>query len=278
MEALILAWTTAGPQWSGSYASATATVRTSGVVRHPWTVAIDERVEIGTDAWLLVVDGGPLMRGVVGHGEITAVSSGQGRHQDLAIEFDALLPHGDQLPLARLEAFLPGIRQQTEARPLDGPAAATLRSLWSETVAPLRGSRHPVPGSLPARMVTRVPANSAEHDPDLRSLALAHRGSLCHACDVDLEQAYGDAGRDLMEVHHITPLEYLDSYYEVDPLTDLVPLCPTCHAVAHSGRPVPLRVEDIRRMLGSGGFLRGTIMTEEQLAAEAAAAQLRDPT
>jgi 5-methylcytosine-specific restriction protein A len=289
MEAIILAWTTAGPQWSGSYASDIATVRRTGLVRREWVVPDDPAVVPGIDVWLLVVDGGAAMRGVIGHGTIIGTSGimsgdttgntsagGEGTLR-LDIDVDVLLDHGDQLPLSQVESILPGVLQQrADTIPLDGPSAAAMRTLWAGTIGPDRGSREPTAGSLPQRMTTRISANRFERDPDLRRIALAHRGSLCQACDVDLEQVYGDAAHGLMEVHHITPFEHLTADYQPDPLVDLIPLCPTCHLVAHSRWPEPYGVQELRSMIREGGFLRGRIMTDEQLAAEAAAARLLD--
>lgn len=36
---------------------------------------------------------------------------------------------------------------------------------------------------------------------------------------------------------------------EFDPARDLVPVCPTCHALIHRGRTTPLSIEELRRAM-----------------------------
>lgn len=40
--------------------------------------------------------------------------------------------------------------------------------------------------------------------------------------------------RGIIEVHHIVPISQIGKEYEVDPINDLVPLCPNCHTALHS--------------------------------------------
>jgi predicted HNH restriction endonuclease len=44
------------------------------------------------------------------------------------------------------------------------------------------------------------------------------------------------------------PLSEIDDEYVVDPVRDLRPVCPNCHAMIHTARP-PLSVEAISRRL-----------------------------
>jgi predicted HNH restriction endonuclease len=52
-----------------------------------------------------------------------------------------------------------------------------------------------------------------------------------------------------MHVHHIRELASIGEEYEVDPIVDLRPVCPICHAMLHTKRPA-LPVEELRRILG----------------------------
>ena len=40
-------------------------------------------------------------------------------------------------------------------------------------------------------------------------------------------------GKDFIHVHHIIPLNEIKEEYTVDPIKDLVPVCPNCHAMLH---------------------------------------------
>ncbi len=61
-----------------------------------------------------------------------------------------------------------------------------------------------------------------------------HKGHVvCECCGFDFEKAYGEMGRGFIEVHHRFPLSQTDGEHEVNPETDLVPLCSNCHSMIH---------------------------------------------
>ncbi len=277
MEAVILAWDPDQPVWSGSYAGAVRSVQASGILWQTWAFPAGLTPELDLDAWLLVVGSRSAMCGIGGHGTVARIGapSAEATTTQVDIDFDLLLPHGDQLPLSRLVEELPhlGAVEKT-VQPLDRSSARVVRRLWAEANPPQRGALDATPGALPSRAVRRGWSNRFEQDTDVRRTVLAHRGSVCHACGLDMEQRYGVLARDLVQVHHVTPLGLVDGDYEVDPLSDLVPLCASCHVVAHSRWPDPYSVREIRVMLRRSGFLSGTVLTDEQLEAQAAALRI----
>ena len=48
-----------------------------------------------------------------------------------------------------------------------------------------------------------------------------------------------------MAVHHVTPLAAIGGKYRVDPVRDLIPLCASCHQIAHRRSP-PYSVAEIK--------------------------------
>ena len=154
------------------------------------------------------------------------------------VAFDALLPAGDQIPPGVLAEAVPGIDWEA----LHGPALAVdpaveplLRGLWGEFGPQPADPTQPVPGTVPAAAVSRVEVNRYEHSPDARRVCIAHHGTSCAVCGFSFEIAYGEIGKDFIPVHHLVPVSQLGSSYELDPVTDLVPLCANCHAMAHHG-------------------------------------------
>jgi 5-methylcytosine-specific restriction protein A len=65
---------------------------------------------------------------------------------------------------------------------------------------------------------------------------------------VDFGKRYGRLGLGFIHVHHLVPISAIGSEYRVDPLADLVPVCPNCHAMLHRSEP-PLAIERLRRLL-----------------------------
>ena len=74
-----------------------------------------------------------------------------------------------------------------------------------------------------------------ERDPVLRAACLAFHGYRCLICGSDLGEIYGELGKNCIHVHHIQPLAERKGSGVTDPKTDLIPVCPNCHAIIHRG-------------------------------------------
>jgi len=98
-------------------------------------------------------------------------------------------------------------------------------------------------------------------------VCLAFHGTACAACGFSFEASYGSVGEGFMEVHHTVPASLLDSGYTLDAVTDLVPLCSNCHAMAHRGVSAPRTVQELRGILASAGHLRGDVVSRQELEA-----------
>ena len=93
-----------------------------------------------------------------------------------------------------------------------------------------------------------VSVNSYERNPVARAKCLEHHGYTCKACSFNFETFYGAIGRNYIHVHHVVPLSEIKGEYVVDPVNDLVPVCPNCHAIIHSTRPA-LEIEHLKKHL-----------------------------
>ncbi len=61
---------------------------------------------------------------------------------------------------------------------------------------------------------------------------------------------YGAFAENYIHVHHIEPFNEIEREYEVDPIKDLRPLCPNCHAAIHLTNPL-MTPEQFKEMLDS---------------------------
>lgn len=101
----------------------------------------------------------------------------------------------------------------------------------------------------------QITTNRYERKPHLRFKCLAHaiesdNGRLaCKVCDLDFAETYGTIGEGFIHVHHLSPLGGHQREQLVDPKTDLVPVCPNCHAMLHRGQPndKPRSIEELRQ-------------------------------
>jgi len=94
----------------------------------------------------------------------------------------------------------------------------------------------------------KVEVNRYERAPNARQACMEFHGTKCLACGIDMEQVYGLIGRGFIHVHHTTPLSSMGEAKKVDPRTDLIPLCPNCHAMIHRFDP-PLSLEELRKII-----------------------------
>lgn len=76
-----------------------------------------------------------------------------------------------------------------------------------------------------------------ERNRDAREACIAHYGAKCNVpgCGFDFEEEYGELGIGFIHVHHVKPISEQNSEYVVDPINDLIPVCPNCHSMIHRG-------------------------------------------
>ena len=104
---------------------------------------------------------------------------------------------------------------------------------------------------FPEGAKTRITVNRYERDRRNRKAAIAFHGIACLACNVRMAERYGEIADDFIHIHHTKSLSTGDEYTP-DVKTDLIPLCPNCHAVVHLVNP-PMTLEELRRRLAEVG-------------------------
>lgn len=82
-----------------------------------------------------------------------------------------------------------------------------------------------------------------------RALCLQYHGFSCFGCGYKMDEIYGPIGSGVIHVHHLVPLADLTGPVKVDPILDLVPLCPNCHNIVHRVSP-PLSIEALQDLTG----------------------------
>jgi putative restriction endonuclease len=102
------------------------------------------------------------------------------------------------------------------------------------------------PSSLKEGKPVAAPSIVYERNPEARRRCIEHYGGTCHVCGFDSGQVYGIAG--VVHVHHLRPLSEIKGEYDVDPIEDLRPVCPNCHAIIHLGGRCR-SIEEVRGML-----------------------------
>jgi 5-methylcytosine-specific restriction protein A len=181
-----------------------------------------------------------------------------GRQANYAgVSWTTWLPIEDRQPVEVLKLRVPGMtwdRLQGSGVRLPAGEAIEFDDLWAEHLREVHREIPMGPDEVPPSAVykegavTRVEVNRYERDPRARARALAHHGLDCAACGFNFKAAYGPIGAGFIHVHHVVELSTLPEHYAVDPVEDLVPVCPNCHAMLHQRRPA-LSVAELRHQL-----------------------------
>lgn len=98
--------------------------------------------------------------------------------------------------------------------------------------------------------IYQVKVNAYERSTKARQQCIAYYGINCSVCNFDFNQVYGELGQDFIHVHHVVPLSEIGKEYKVDPIKDLCPVCPNCHAMIHRRSP-PYSIEDMKNILNT---------------------------
>lgn len=91
--------------------------------------------------------------------------------------------------------------------------------------------------------------NKYERNITARKKCIAFYGTACQICGFDFGANYGPEYSGKIHVHHKIPLYTIKNNYVVDPIKDLIPVCPNCHLILHSKPDGFYTVEEVKEML-----------------------------
>lgn len=87
-----------------------------------------------------------------------------------------------------------------------------------------------------------------ERNPYARKACVEHYGYSCFVCNFNFEKVYGQLGKDFIHVHHLIQVATIGKSYTIDPINDLRPVCPNCHAMLHKANPC-LTIDELKGLL-----------------------------
>lgn len=89
-----------------------------------------------------------------------------------------------------------------------------------------------------------------ERNPLARQRCIARYGATCYACGFSFRETYGETAEGFIHVHHLNAVAGAGER-NVNPIKNLRPICPICHAVIHLQNP-PLSITELKLMLKQG--------------------------
>ena len=128
------------------------------------------------------------------------------------------------------------------------------------------GARDPVGDSVLPEEVVRptglvegalrsIIVNAYERNPQARRMCIEAHGTICCICGFSFGAVYGRLAEGYIHVHHLRPLSQVSGEYVIDPIKDLRPVCPNCHAVLHLGLGGDSRtIDEVKRMVKDEGL------------------------
>jgi 5-methylcytosine-specific restriction enzyme A len=263
MKTYLITWNP--KRWSWENLSEEAElVRRDGFVDDQWSCGRNRKIQKGDRVFLLRQGMEP--KGIVGSGHVIRAPF-EGKHWDVSrpndkalyvgVRFDRILdPESDEVletsSLAR--GALADVYWKTQMSGIEIPdaAASELEAIWSgfshNEALPVIPEEVVTPSHFIEGATKKVSVNVFERNPKARKKCIEHFGARCSACGFDFEKVYGERGRGFIHVHHLIPLSEIGKEYRINPIEDLRPVCPNCHAMLHLG-PEVLNVEQLQGLL-----------------------------
>jgi 5-methylcytosine-specific restriction protein A len=264
MKTFLFVWNPLKWNWK-SLERSIEEVEYNGHTAEKWSVISHKKIGPGDRAFLIRLGKNP--KGIMGAGFVSTAPflskhwSGEDKlvHR-VGIDFDVLLnPAVD--PLLNLNILNEGDLAQQHWTPqasgieIKPEVAKLLESVWFIFVTTEKISYDPFrdtitddnrvfsEGSPNQVVVTRY-----ERNPYARKTCIEHYGLTCISCGFNFEAIYGTLGKDFIHVHHIKQMSSIGKKGAVDPIKDLRPICPNCHAMIHR-RKKPYTIEEIKERI-----------------------------
>jgi len=263
MRNFLLSWNPT--QWPWDYLhDSIAQVTQQGYSDDHWSCGNRRDIDVGDRFYLIRLGSDP--RGIVASGFVTSTAYDDA-HWDkqraangdtsiyVKVRFDAIT-HQPIIPIEELDQPpLNTFHWHTQSSGILIPnhIADAIEQLWVSRDS-ARQSR--LPEELAACPVyieglgRQIVVNAYERNVSARKQCLEHHGYSCACCDAALSQVYGPIADQFIHVHHLKPIADIGQSYAVDPINDLVPVCPNCHAIIHLNNP-PLTVSAVQDLLAA---------------------------
>lgn len=97
-------------------------------------------------------------------------------------------------------------------------------------------------------MSNQVLVTKYERNRYARKTCINYHGLSCSVCKFNFEKRYGELGKDFIHVHHLRRVADIGTEYIVDPIKDLRPVCPNCHAMIHK-RKDPYTIDELKDII-----------------------------
>jgi 5-methylcytosine-specific restriction protein A len=239
-------------------------VNETGNCPESWSCGVNKSISKDDRAFLIRVGAEP--KGIMGAGFVTSAPfidrhwNGEDREAFYVdINFETLL-NPEKEPILTLDLLKTGglaaqnWTPQASGISIRPELVGELEALWFDFLITQDIRHNPFVSNRKDRLTytegtaSQVTQTRYERNPYARKACVKHYGYSCAVCGFNFEQVYGDLGRGFIHVHHLTQVAKVAKEYTVDPINDLRPVCPNCHAMLHK-RKEALSIEELKALM-----------------------------
>jgi 5-methylcytosine-specific restriction protein A len=264
MKAFLFAWNPKKWNWT-TLEQNIEQVKIAGKITEMWSVASHKKIRIGDRAFLMRLGEEP--KGIMASGFVSSPPflskhwSGEDKliHR-VMIDFEVIINPSSE-PILGLNSLNSGnlgkVNWTPQSSGIEIASTVTdeLEEMWFNFLSTQDFRHNPFTASIQdyETIFTEGTPNQAvvtkyERNPFARKTCINHYGVICAVCGFNFESVYGKLGKGFIHVHHLKQVASVGEEYNIDPVKDLRPVCPNCHAMIHR-RKVPYSIEEIRERI-----------------------------
>ena len=264
MRTFLFAWNPKKWNWTTLEHSINQ-IESIGRATEKWSVVSHKKIRQGDRAFLMRLGQEP--KGIMGAGFVASPVF-LSEHWDgsdkmvnrVLIDFEVIL-NPEQEPLLSIEILNQGNLASVNWTPqssgieINKNVTDELEAVWFDflTTQKIRHNPFKETETEDQKVYTEGTPNQVlvtkyERNPYARKTCIDHYGLSCSVCEFDFESEYGELGKGFIHVHHLKQVADIGKEYKVDPITDLRPVCPNCHAMIHK-RKEPYTIEEMKERM-----------------------------
>lgn len=261
MNAYLFVWNPDKWNWT-TLEKAIEELQKSGKTTERWSCRSYRTIKPGDRAFLARVGSAP--RGIFGAGYVSSEPFLSKHWSDedkevfrVLIDFEVLL-NPNKEPVLTTGILITGDLSRQQWTPQSSGISikpeliSELEAVWFDFLTtqkirfnPFSSTEYQTQQTFTEGAAMQVTQTQYERNPFARNQCLKHFGYKCSVCKFDFSDYYGEIGKNFIHVHHLTQIATVKKTYSVDPIKDLRPVCPNCHAMLHRQTPA-LTIEELK--------------------------------
>jgi 5-methylcytosine-specific restriction protein A len=264
MKTFLFAWNPDNWKWT-TLEQTFDFIELTGRATEKWSVKSHKKIQPGDRAFLIRLGVEP--KGIMGAGFVSTQPflskhwSGKDKLvYKVMIDFEVLLNPTSE-PLLSLDSLKQGELAKVNWTPqssgieIQQEFVNEFEALWFDFLNtqnirnnPFMSSEKENQKAYTEGKLNQVTVTKYERNPFARKSCIDHYGLFCVVCGLNFQQEYGEIGRDFIHVHHLRQIATIGKEYIINPINDLRPVCPNCHAMIHK-RIEPFTIEEIKERI-----------------------------